>query len=575
MTLLSARGVTQHAGDRVLFDGLELTLDEGARVGLVGHNGSGKTTLLSLLARERAPDLGEVTARRGLVVGRVEQFLPAALERRTALDTVLDALPRDRQHERWVAESLLASFGFAPDELDFVTGELSGGQQNRLMLARALVREPELLLLDEPTNHLDLATLEVFEEVLREFAGSLVLVSHDRAFLDAVTTMTLFLRDGRLYRFDMPYSSARLALDEADAAARDRRRAEDRKIGDLKESAKRLALWGKVYDSEKLARRARNMERRIERLEAERTFVTDGSPLDLALEARALKAKEVLRLTDLTVFSPGDSPRRLFHAPELLIRPGERVGLLGANGAGKSTLIRRLIDVARNASRVDGIKIGPQVTLGYYDQELTEASGNDTIAAYLARRSSADDVTIRQHLIGAGFPYRDHDKRVATMSGGERARLLFILLSLEAPNFLVLDEPTNHIDIDGREQLEEQLLASPAAVLITAHDRHFLDHVVERWWWIRNGTLIEVQRPDEFYRSLGVAPARPLEPPWAIRPKRTEHSAPQDALLERIVEIEAKLEADRARKARFQKPALQAQWQRELEDLYRQIEDRE
>jgi ATPase subunit of ABC transporter with duplicated ATPase domains len=575
MTLLSARGVTQHAGDRVLFDRLELTLEEGARVALVGHNGSGKTTLLSLLARERVPDAGEVTTRRGLVVGRVEQFLPAALEPRTALDAVLDALPADRRHERWVAESRLASFGFAPDELDFVTGELSGGQQNRLMLARALVREPELLLLDEPTNHLDLATLEVFEEVLRAFPGSLVLVSHDRAFLDAVTTTTLFLRDGRLYRFDLPYSQARVALDEADAAARDRRRAEDRKIEDLRESAKRLALWGKVYDNEKLARRARNMERRIERLEAERTFVTDGSPLDLALEARSLKAKEVLRLVDLMVYSPGDEPRPLFHVPELLIRPGERVGLLGANGAGKSTLIRRLVDVARNASRIDGITLGPQVTLGYYDQELTEASGDETIAEYLSRRSRADDVTIRQRLIGAGFAYRDHVKRVSTMSGGERARLLFILLSLEAPNFLVLDEPTNHIDIDGREQLEAQLLASPAAALITAHDRHFLDRVVERWWWIRNGTLIEVHEPDEFYRSLGASrPARASAAAPASG-KRATPQHPQDALLERIVEIEAKLEADRARKARFQKPALQAQWQRELEELYRQIDERE
>jgi ATPase subunit of ABC transporter with duplicated ATPase domains len=145
-------------------------------------------------------------------------------------------------------------------------------------------------------------------------------------------------------------------------------------------------------------------------------------------------------------------------------------------------------------------------------------------------------------------------------------------LSLEAPNFLVLDEPTNHIDIDGREQLEAQLLESPAAVLITAHDRHFLDRVAERWWWIHDGKLIEVQTPEPFYASLGAEPDRGT--PVATPRRRSAAPATQDALLERIVEIEAKLEADRARKSRFQKPALQAQWQRELEALYRQIEER-
>jgi ATPase subunit of ABC transporter with duplicated ATPase domains len=440
------------------------------------------------------------------------------------------------------------------------------------MLARALVRDPELLLLDEPTNHLDVATLEVFERVLREFRGSLILVSHDRHFLDAVTTTTLFLRDGRLYRFDLPFTQARIALIEADEAARDRRRAEERKIDDMRESAKRLALWGRVYDNEKLARRAKSMEKRIERLEAERTFVTAGSPLDLAIDATLLKAKEVLRLTDVDVYSPGDEPRCLFTVDELLIRPGERVALLGANGAGKSTLIRRLVDVARTGARAPDIALGPQVTVGYYDQELSEASGDETLATYLTRRGRASDQTVKQRLIGAGFPYRDHDKRVSAMSGGERARLLFILLSLEAPNFLVLDEPTNHIDIDGREQLEAQLLESPAAVLITAHDRHFLDRVAERWWWIHDGKLIEVQTPEPFYASLGAEPDRST--PVATPRPRHAAATTQDGLLERIVEIEAKLEADRARKTRFQKPALQAQWQCELEALYRQIEER-
>jgi len=566
-TLLSARGLTQHAGDRILFSGLDLTLEDGARLGLVGHNGSGKTTLLGLLAGEREPDGGEVVRRRGAIVGRVEQFLAADLAERGAGEAVLAALPEARRHETWVAEAMLAELGFRGQETGYTAGQLSGGQQNRLMLARALVAEPDLLLLDEPTNHLDVATLTVFERVLTSFRGSLLLVSHDRTFLDAVTRSTLFLRDGRLYRFDLPYSEARRALSDADEAARERRRAEERRIDEMKVSAKRLATWGKVYDNEKLARRAKSMEKRIEELESTRTFVTTGSPLDLSLEARDLRAKEVLRVQDLDVRPPGERGR-LFHIGEMLIRPGERVGLLGANGAGKSTFIRRLIEVARSERRDGRVRFGPRVTVGYYDQELAEASSDEAMNEFISRRTSADDGTVKQRLIAAGFPYRDHGKRVSSMSGGERARLLFVMLALDAPNFLVLDEPTNHIDIAGREQLEAELLASPAAVLITAHDRQFLDRVVARWMCIRDGKLIEISGPERFYASLEDGSGAAADRAFPDEPEANEAALAHELLLERIVDLEAKLEADLARKPKFQKPDLQAAWRREIETLY-------
>ncbi|HEY6598765.1 MAG TPA: ABC-F family ATP-binding cassette domain-containing protein [Pseudomonadales bacterium] len=566
-TLLQARGVTHDVGDRTLFTDLEFTVSDGARIGLVGHNGCGKSTLLDFLAAARAPDSGDIIAARGLKIGRVEQFLPPAISNLNVVDAVLERLPGAQTDQRWRAEALLAELGIAASVAALATGDLSGGQQNRLMFARAVIAEPELLLLDEPTNHLDLATLRVFESYLAGYRGAFVLVSHDRAFLDAVTDETWFLRDGRLWCFDLSFSDAREALAEADAAARRSREAEDRKIEAIRASAKRLAIWGRDFDNEKFAKRAKSMEKRADRLEAERTFVTRGSPLDLTLDMNSVKSKEVVRIERLDVAPLAAPEVVLFNVELLLLRPGERVALLGANGAGKSTFIRLLTSVFRGADAA-GIRVSPQARLGYYDQELDEATSDSTLVDFITRRVDVVDDVVRRRLINAGFPYRDHDKRLADMSGGERARALFIVLSLKTPNFLILDEPTNHIDIEGKEQLEAQLLESAAAVLITSHDRRFIDTVAQRFLLIRGRRLFEISDPAEFYDTPESVElpraAAPVAPPTA--------NSANDDVLARIVELEAKLSADLARKPKFRKPELQQQWQAELDVLYRSLD---
>ena len=569
--LLQARDLTQSAGDRVLFSGLDVVVNAGDRIGLVGHNGSGKTTLLGILAGDRAPDGGEVQRRRGLNQARVEQFLPDGLAAVSLLDAVAARGPEDA---RWRAEVLLDGFGFGPADFTLPVGALSGGQQNRLRFARALMSEPELLFLDEPTNHLDLATLVVFERMLGDFAGAFVLVSHDRSFLDAVTRETVFLRDGRLYRFAAPYSEARLALADMDDASARARRAEEAEIDRVRRSARRLAEWGRTYDSEKFARRARNMEKRVSRMEAEKTFVSSGSPLSLELSLGATRSRQALAIEHLTV---GVADRRLFAIDELVLRPGERVALLGHNGVGKSTFIRTL--VAALAADDPGIRFSPQTVLGYYDQELDEVSGSESVMGYAVRRTDRQEQPVRQALIQAGFPYAEHGKRVGELSGGERARLLFLVLSLNAPNFLVLDEPTNHIDIDGKEALESQLLDSRATLLITSHDRHFLTAVANRFLLIEDGRLLEEAGPEAFF--AGVRADRGAEAAGQVAGTGREAGAErslaasgdsEDAVLARIVELEALLEADRARKPNHQKPALQAAWQTELEALYARLD---
>lgn len=578
--LLRGFGLAHSPGQQVLFNDLEVSISLGDRVGLVGHNGSGKSTLLKLLAGVEAPDAGQLEYRNGLQSAMVEQFLPDALAHKSMLDAATAAAT---DGERWRAEAILFQLGFGESEFGIAVGDLSGGQQNRLMFARALVADPELLFLDEPTNHLDLATMVVFETVLTNFPGAFILVSHDRTFLDAVTRSTLFLRDQRLYRFSTSYSRAAVELADMDAAAARARAAEDRKIDALKVSAKRLATWGKVYDSEKMSRRAKNMEKRIDRMEGQRTEVSRGSPLELDVSLGEVRARQVLLIEGLGVQV---ADRRLFDIAEFLIRPGDRVGLLGHNGVGKSTLIRHIVAAYHNESEDRRCRIGPQTKLGYYDQELDEVAGKETLVEFIRNRLEEarviDEQSLRGRLIHAGFPFSEHGKQVQNMSGGERARLLFLVLSLNEPNFLILDEPTNHIDIAGKEQLEAQLIGSRAALLVTSHDRRFLETVADRFLWVRDGGLVEVNSPDEFFNDRRPAAGGERRPVagGSMAPRVSDAGTSSsmvlddDAALARIVELEDKLNADIARKPRFQKPKLQDQWRLELAQLYERIEPR-
>lgn len=563
------------AGRRQLFEGLDLAIGRGERLALVGHNGVGKTTLLDLLAGEREPDSGHFTRRRGLRLSRVEQFLPPSIAELSVEQAVASECGTDTA---WRAAVVLTDLGFTAAQLAQAVAGLSGGQLNRLMLARALVSEPELLLLDEPTNHLDLATLRVYEEMLASHTGAIVVVSHDRTFLDTVTKATAVLRDGQIYRFELPFSAARGELARMDLAAAERRAAEEKKIEQLRGSAKRMAEWGRTYDNEDLARRAKSMLRRVARLEEQRTFVSRGSPLDLELGLGASRGNRVLTLDQTVVSVPG---RELFRTDEVFLRPGERVALLGHNGVGKTTLIRRIVDqceaLAREEPSDPTIRLSPQTQLGYYDQELQQASGSQSLFQFVAADIPRDDQGIVGALIAAGFAFEAHATPMAKLSGGERARALFVRLSLQRPNFLILDEPTNHIDVDGREQLEEQLFASNAAVLFTSHDRAFVRALAQRVLVIESSRLIEYPDPERFFTSAQVG-----DPGVAVPDAPSDVSSPvdalaavtaeEDALLERIDWLETKLRADEARKPKFQKPELQRAWREELARLYPQLD---
>ena len=570
-TLVQGHRISHAMGTKQLFNHLDISINSKDRIGLVGHNGSGKSTLLSILNGSKTPDEGDLSYNSALKLETVEQFIDDSLLPLTLVDALGIKLAADeRAYSEYKLPKLLHELGFTEDEHEFCVNDLSGGQQNRLMFARALINEPNLILFDEPTNHLDLATLVQFENLLNSLDIAFLLISHDRQFLDSVTNKTIFLRDQSSYSFAQPYSSAKAKLDKQDEAAALRLKEEEKNIKSLKASAKRLADWGKVYDNEKLARKAKTMEKRIEKLEEAKTFVTKGSALNLTLDVSLSHANRMLQLENRFIKSPGDHQTDLFFVEDFFIRPGDRVALLGHNGVGKTTLIKLITDTFDANPQSELVKFNPQCDLGYYDQELEILDPAWSLVEALRHCCDRTEGEYKTSLIKAGFPYLDMEKQVKVLSGGEKARLMFLIIKLNEPNFLILDEPTNHIDIQGKEQLEKQLLENNATLLITSHDRRFVDNIADRYVLIENGLLRELNDPTAFYKQ-NVSRKRERQLSNSEKHISNAEAESEDQMLQRIIELESLLTNDRARKPKFQKIANQEKWLAELNTLNSQL----
>ncbi|WP_370936372.1 ABC-F family ATP-binding cassette domain-containing protein [Enterobacter hormaechei] len=567
-TLLTAQSLRVDTAFGTLFDSLSFTLKKGDRIGLLGDNGCGKSTLLKVLDGTDTPAAGTVALAGYCLMARVEQHLPEAIYPLTMLDAVLAQLPAtERESLHWKAETLLAGMGFTPQDMALTSATLSGGQHTRLLLARALIGDPDLLLLDEPSNHLDLPTLLWLEQFLQNWSGSFVLVSHDRQLLDAVTNGSWILRDKMLHYFALPCTAARQALvakDESDAL---RHKAEQKEIDRVTASARRLATWGKVYDNEDLARKAKQMEKQVERLKESQTELTAGSPWTLTLRGDALRADRLLEMENLSV-APEPGLSELFHVDIARLRSGDRVAIVGRNGCGKSSLMKLIWRHFTGEPSETGLKLHPRVSPGYYDQTLNQLSEEATIFDAL-EPFAPDPQTRKMALISAGFPWARHGQKVSTLSGGERSRLLFIGLTLARYSLLMLDEPTNHLDMEGKEALAETLQKFEGGVLLVSHDRQLISQSCNRYWLIEDGRLSEWHDAEAVFERLH-AGTGPVVPGASKTASKAPPSASDD-LLERLVALETLLEEDLARKPKHQKPQLQAQWRREIEEIEAQL----
>ena len=534
MSVLRLSGVTREIGTFVILDSIDASIALGDRIGLVGPNGAGKTTLLRLAAGRDEPEGGEVHRKRGLTMGLLAQeahfdaAFMASPDLRTAVRTgavhldlmaerlavferdgrVTDHGYAELQHQYEMlggytldqrVDTALSGLGFARDEWAKPPAALSGGEQTRASLARLVIADPDLLLLDEPTNHLDLDALEWLEEHLRRRAGSLLVASHDRAFLDATVTRIWELRDRRLTAFRGDYAAFHRQRVERDA----------RTVKDVENQAEAIARERELvqrYRSHRKFSKMHEHEARLERLEAERREAPRARR-KLAIPAAGLvgggpsrSGEIVVRAEGLAVgYLPGrgavDADGRpatarhlVAHAPFLAAQRGERIGIVGPNGAGKTTLLRT---IAGDLPPLDGgVTFGNAVQIGYLAQLRDAAIPGTTVLDALLEVAPVTAGEARAYL--ARFLFRGDDpfKEVRLLSGGERSRLELALLGIQASNLLLLDEPTNHLDIPAREAIEAFMASSPATLLVVSHDRRLLETVCQKLWVVGDGAAV-------------------------------------------------------------------------------------
>jgi len=565
-TLLTAQSLHVDTAFGTLFDDLTFTLKKGDRIGLIGYNGCGKSTLLKVLDGSIVPTGGALALANHCHLARVEQHLPDEILPLTLQEAVLAQLPEhERASQLWQVEALLAQMGFRVQDLQLTAQTLSGGQHTRLLLARALMRQPDLLLLDEPGNHLDLPTLLWLEQFLQNWSGSFVVVSHDPQLLDAITNGTWILRDHNLHAFALPCSTARQALLERDASDALRHKAEQKEIDRVTASAKRLATWGRVYDNEDLSRKAKQMEKQVLRLKEVQTDLTAGSQWSLTLHGEVLRADRLLELAQLSVTPAPEAPT-LFTIAGIRLKSGDRVAIVGRNGCGKSSLLTLIWQHYQTEQASDSLRLHPRVTLGYYDQTLHQLPDDASLFDALEPFAPQPDIR-KMALISAGFPWIRHAQSVSTLSGGERSRLLFVGLSLARFSLLMLDEPTNHLDMEGKEALAQTLQTFEGGVLLVSHDRQLISQSCNRFWFVDDGELSE-------WHDLDAINARIRQTTVELSPTVVKEYAPliaersdDDFLLEKLLMLEQRLAEDLARKPRHQKPQLQAQWRKEIDDI--------
>jgi len=507
MTLITLRNLGVSLG-APLFSALNLVVNAGDRIGLVAANGRGKTTLLRCMAGGMEASEGEITRARGLSVGYVEQNVPEALMERPLHEAVLETLLPDAQHsESWRVDVALDQLGVTEALRAMPLKHLSGGWQRFAMLARVLVTDADVLLLDEPTNHLDLARIGQLETWLNALPREMpvVIASHDRAFLDATTNRTLFLRPEQSQIFSLPFTPARAALREADASDERRYQRDLKTAQQLRQQAAKLNNIGINSGSDLLLSKTRQSKSRAGKLEdAAKPAHLERSAGTIRLANRGTHAKVLVTLEDAAVETPDG--RLLFKTGKQFICKGDRIVLLGPNGSGKTRLLTMLRTAIDNPDAAQaGIKATQSLVLGYCDQALAGLDDAETPMRTIVGRFDVGDQRARTLLAGCGLAIEKQGRPIAQLSGGQKARLGMLVLRLTQPNFYLLDEPTNHLDIEGQEALEEELLDHQASCLLVSHDRSFVRNVGNRFWSIERKRLVEVDDPERFFASAGVA----------------------------------------------------------------------
>lgn len=549
MTDIAVRELNKYYGANHILKGLTFEIYSGEKVGLLGKNGSGKTTLFRILADMETFESGTVSKANGKKIEMLDQ-IPVFHENlivedifRNSFREIANVHEEMKKIEGNGDPAALKKYGMLMEEYERLGGYetetkiekvcagmniggrmrqslfslLSGGEKTRVNLARILLRECDILLLDEPTNHLDLNSLEWLEKFLKDYRGTIVAVSHDRAFLDNIAERIIEIDDGKANFYEGNYSYYVEEKERRFLSASELYEQQQKKIRQLETAAKRLHEWGKLNPSnDGLHKRAFAIEKRIEQMDKVEKPV-ESKKITEEFNGAGFAGKEIVSFNNVNK-AYGD--KTIVNNMELKVYRNDSIALIGANGCGKSTLMKMIMG---NESPDEGeIKAGLSTRIAYLPQIIDFGNNNATVLEILCLEIGSGEDKARNILAGFHFKGKDVFKKAGSLSGGEKSRLKLCLLMQTDANFLMLDEPTNHLDIESREWIEEAVADFNGTKLFISHDRYFLDKFAYKIWHMENGEVTEYN--DTFEEYLKIRAQKEKESKNNIRTKKPPKS---------------------------------------------------
>ncbi|HYK74356.1 MAG TPA: ABC-F type ribosomal protection protein [Pseudoneobacillus sp.] len=519
MIICSINNIAKSFGGNVIFQELSIEIHEGSRIGLVGRNGSGKTTLIKLMANEETVDSGVIHWKKGMKIGYLAQ-IPNFGENqvievlKTAFEELMEKESKLKQLEAQMGEEkdpkklqrLMDTYGQLQDEFTNDGGYeveaqidrvihglklesllsksfslLSGGEKTKITLALNILKKPELLLLDEPTNHLDLGAVEWLESFLKDYSGTVVLISHDRYFLDQVVTKILDMEDGEIELYHTNFSGFMKEKEDRLLIEFQQYQEQQRKIKKMKEAIKRLRDWANRSNppSAALHKRATNMERALGRIEKIDRPKLEVKKMVIDFEAMDRSGKDVIVLKDV---SKSFGERVLFDKLDMFVQYKDRAAIVGENGTGKSTILKLILNEIQPENGI--VRLGSNVKIGYLSQHVFQHLKDERVIDVFRSEVTVNEGEARHILARFLFYGPAVFRKVNQLSGGERMRLRLAQLMYQDANLLILDEPTNHLDIDSCEVLEEALENFSGTILAVSHDRYFLNKLFTKTYWL-------------------------------------------------------------------------------------------
>lgn len=516
MIEIELNNIKKNYGLKNILDGFNLVVKSGERVALIGQNGSGKSTILKIISGQETIDSGTISIRKGATIGILNQIYENVdtdiLVKDFLYESFIEILQTEKElrdlEEKMafeqnvdILETLINKYGKTQEKYQFMGGyemqekfskicskfnlgekilsqnynHLSGGEKTKINLAKLLLKNPDILLLDEPTNHLDFESLNFLEEVVGNYKGTILIVSHDRYFLDKVITKTILLENGKDNVYYGNYSYFIKEDERRTLAKFENYKNQQKQIEKMKESIKTLRKFGEIAKNEMFFKRAKSIEKKLEKMEVLEKVDLNQRSIDLKFNVENRAGKDVVKITNL---SKRFGAKIIFESANMTLTYGEKVALIGKNGTGKTSLIKMIL--GKDLQFSGEIKLGSSIQIGYIPQNIIFENSNQTILEFFLDGNSFTETQARTRLAKYGFRGESVFKKIASLSGGEKVRLLLIKLIQKDVNFLILDEPTNHIDVDTRELLEEALAEYSGTVLFLSHDRYFINKLADR-----------------------------------------------------------------------------------------------